>query len=186
MHIKLKIEISELHYKLLCGRDHDLVWPLCNICVTNDHRYVPLVVSTSQSFPHSWFITRFVTRVKQWVSIVMASTFTNMIPWFRSFLVSSSPLSRTAWYDPQALEYRINLEIYTPYTGAAGMLQHMKRYSRACGSYQAVLDRGLLLTRKLLNQGIILVKVEAITCFGWKLWPIWFYSYQPLTVNFEV
>ena len=40
------------------------------------------------------------------------------------------------------------------------------RYSRACGSYQAVLDRGLLLTRKLLNQGIILVKVEAITCFG--------------------
>ena len=27
------------------------------------------------------------------------------------------------------------------------------RYSRACGSYQDFLDRGLLLTRKLLNQG---------------------------------
>ena len=26
------------------------VWPLWNICVTNDHRYVPLVVSTSRSF----------------------------------------------------------------------------------------------------------------------------------------
>jgi hypothetical protein len=29
------------------------------------------------------------------------------------------------------------------------------RYSRACGSYQDFLDRGLLLTRKLFNQGLI-------------------------------
>jgi len=36
-------------------------WPLCNICVTNDHGYVPLVVNTSRSFPHSWLITGFVT-----------------------------------------------------------------------------------------------------------------------------
>ena len=35
------------------------------------------------------------------------------------------------------------------------------RYSRACGSYQDFLDRGLLLTRKLLNQGFHLVKVES-------------------------
>ena len=28
-------------------------WPLWNICVTNDHGYVPLVVNTSRSFPHS-------------------------------------------------------------------------------------------------------------------------------------
>jgi hypothetical protein len=27
-----------------------IIW---NICVTNDHGYVPLVVNTSQSFPHS-------------------------------------------------------------------------------------------------------------------------------------
>ena len=33
------------------------------------------------------------------------------------------------------------------------------RYSRACGSYQDSLDRGLLLTRKLLNQGFLLVKL---------------------------
>ena len=34
-------------------------------------------------------------------------------------------------------------------------------YSRACGSYQDFLDRGLLLTRKLLNQGFLLVKFKS-------------------------
>ena len=33
------------------------------------------------------------------------------------------------------------------------------RYSRACGYYQDLLHRGLLLTRKLLNQGFTLVKI---------------------------
>ena len=40
-----------------------LGWPLWNICVTNDLGYVPLVVSTSWSFPHSWPITGFVARL---------------------------------------------------------------------------------------------------------------------------
>ena len=31
------------------------------------------------------------------------------------------------------------------------------RYSRACGSYQDFIDRGLILTRKLLSQGFLLV-----------------------------
>ena len=31
-------------------------WPLWNICVTNDHGYLPLVVETSPSFPLSWLI----------------------------------------------------------------------------------------------------------------------------------
>jgi hypothetical protein len=35
------------------------------------------------------------------------------------------------------------------------------RYSRACGSYQDLLDRGLLLTRKLLNQEFLLVKLKS-------------------------
>ena len=35
------------------------------------------------------------------------------------------------------------------------------RYSRACGSYQDFLDRGLLLTRKLLNQWFLLVKLKS-------------------------
>ena len=39
------------------------LWPLWNICVTNDHGYVPLVVNTSLSFPHSWLIAGFVTRL---------------------------------------------------------------------------------------------------------------------------
>ena len=34
-----------------------------NICVTNDHGYVPFVVNTSRFFPHSWLITGFVTRL---------------------------------------------------------------------------------------------------------------------------
>jgi hypothetical protein len=34
------------------------------------HGYVPLVVSTSRSFPRSWRITGFVTRLTRWVSLV--------------------------------------------------------------------------------------------------------------------
>ena len=40
-----------------------LGWPIWNICVTNDHGYVPLVVNTFWSFPHSRLITGFVTRL---------------------------------------------------------------------------------------------------------------------------
>jgi hypothetical protein len=45
-------------------------WLLCNICVTNDHKYVPLFVNTSRSFPHSWLFTEFVTRLTRRVSLV--------------------------------------------------------------------------------------------------------------------
>ena len=34
------------------------------------HGYVPLVVNTSRSFPHSWLITGFVTRLTRRVSLV--------------------------------------------------------------------------------------------------------------------
>jgi hypothetical protein len=40
-------------------------------------------------------------------------------------------------------------------------ISQLIRYSRACGSYQDFLDRGLLLTRKLLNQGFLLVKLKS-------------------------
>ena len=36
-------------------------------------------------------------------------------------------------------------------------ISQLIRYSRACGSYQDFLDRGLLITRKLLTQGFLLV-----------------------------
>jgi hypothetical protein len=39
-------------------------------------------------------------------------------------------------------------------------ISQLIRYSRACGSYQNFLDRGLLLTMKLLNQGCLLVKLK--------------------------
>ena len=40
---------------------------LWNICVTTDDGYVPLVANTSLSFPHSWLITGFATRLTRLV-----------------------------------------------------------------------------------------------------------------------
>ena len=45
-------------------------------------------------------------------------------------------------------------------------ISQLIRYSRACGSYQDFLDRGLLLTRKLLNQGFLLVKSSLRKLYG--------------------
>ena len=39
-------------------------------------------------------------------------------------------------------------------------ISQLIRYSRACGSYHDF-DRGLLLTKKLLNQGFLLVKFQS-------------------------
>ena len=52
-------------------------------------------------------------------------------------------------------------------------LSRLIRYSRACGSYQDFLDRGLLLTRKLLNPGFLFVKLKSslwmlyVTTMAW-------------------
>jgi hypothetical protein len=40
-------------------------------------------------------------------------------------------------------------------------ISQLIRYTRACGSYQHFIDRGLLQTRKLLNQGFLLVKLKS-------------------------
>jgi hypothetical protein len=64
--VKLKILLSP----------PSLGWPLLNICVTNDHRYVSLVVNTSRSFPHSRLITGFVTRLTRRVSLVQQELLT--------------------------------------------------------------------------------------------------------------
>jgi hypothetical protein len=48
-------------------------WICCtfaNIRVTNDNRYVPLVINTSWSFPHSWLITESVIRLTRRVSLL--------------------------------------------------------------------------------------------------------------------
>ena len=41
-----------------------------HICVTNDHGYVPRVISTFRFFPHSWLITGSVTRVIRRVALM--------------------------------------------------------------------------------------------------------------------
>jgi hypothetical protein len=49
-----------------------------------------------------------------------------------------------------------------PAAAAFGVnISQLIRYSRACGSYQDFLDIGLLLTRVLLNQGFLLVKLKS-------------------------
>ena len=47
-------------------------------------------------------------------------------------------------------------------------LSQMIRYYITCGSYKDILDRGLLLTRKLLNQEFLLVKLKSslLKCYG--------------------
>ena len=40
-------------------------------------------------------------------------------------------------------------------------ISHLIRYYRACGTYQDFLERGFVLTRKLLNQGFLLVQLKS-------------------------
>jgi hypothetical protein len=81
--------------------------------------------------------------------------------------IDSEGLLRTTLYDKRD-DFNFPIENFPficsniPAAPAYGVyISHMIRYSRACGSYQDVLDRGLLLTRKLLNQGFLLVKVKS-------------------------
>jgi hypothetical protein len=60
---------------------------LC-VCVKHDHAYVPLVVNTSRSVPHSWIITGFVSRLTRRVSLVEQELLT-----FPEHLSSPSVLS---------------------------------------------------------------------------------------------
>jgi len=59
--------------------------------------------------------------------------------------INNSPLSN--WYIPAARAYGV-------------YIFQLIRCSRACGSFHDFLDRILLLTRKLLNQGFLLVKLK--------------------------
>jgi hypothetical protein len=62
----------------------------------------------------------------------------------------------------------------------------MIRYSRACGSYQYVLDRGLLLIMKLLNQRFLLVMlVEHIRGHLWHRYCITVNQVMVATVTFS-
>ena len=62
---KVRCDCSFCWYWWNCWSFYDLHNGLANrnTCVSNDHVYVPLVVSTFRSFPHSWLIIGFVTRI---------------------------------------------------------------------------------------------------------------------------
>jgi hypothetical protein len=54
-------------------------------------------------------------------------------------------------------------------------ISQLMRYSRACGSCHDFRDRGLPLTRKLLNQGFLLIKLKSslLQSPPWLGWPLW-------------
>ena len=72
-------------------------------------------------------------------------------------------------------------------------ISHLIRYAKACGSYPDFLDRGLLLTRKLLSQEFLLVKLKSslrkfygrhhdlVDCYG--IYVTNDYGYVPLVAN---
>jgi len=81
-----------------------LAWPLWNICVTNDHGYVSLVVDTSRSFPLSWLITGFVTRLTRRVPLMEQELLTlpenlSSLPVFRWVLVTRSSVLCVCFVD---------------------------------------------------------------------------------------
>jgi hypothetical protein len=66
-------------------------YPLWNICVTNDHGYVPIVVTTSRSFPHSWLITGFVTRLTRRVSLMSRNCLAFRSTWIHPRFLGNKP-----------------------------------------------------------------------------------------------
>jgi hypothetical protein len=53
MNVSLTFDRVVIAYQTIMNLVYIYSLPLCNICVTNDHGYVPLVVNTSRSFPRS-------------------------------------------------------------------------------------------------------------------------------------
>jgi hypothetical protein len=91
------------------------------------------------------------------------------IPWYLDLHleIDSEGRLRTKLYDKR---YDFNFPIVNfPFIcsnilaapGYGVYISQLIRYSRACGSYQDFLDWGLLLTRKLLNQEFLLVKLKS-------------------------
>jgi hypothetical protein len=82
------------------------------------HRYS---ITVNQVMVATVKLSRWWLHLNQEEPLVQQRTKRN--PWFIGFLVSSNPLSRKSWQEPQALNYRINWEICAPY--ATGMLLHI-------------------------------------------------------------
>ena len=84
-----------------------------------------------------------------------------------TLVIDSTGRSRTKLYDKRDDFYFpiVNFPFICSNIPAAPgygvYISQLIRCSRACGSYQDFLDRGLLLTRKLLNQWLLLVKLKS-------------------------
>jgi hypothetical protein len=101
---------------------------------------------------------------------------TNRKTWFSSFLVSSNPLSRKSWWERQALEYRINWEIYTPYAGAAGLLLHingkftMEKLKSSLLSYSFILNHPSLSISRCRSRYEADLSVSVVSFISSSMW----------------
>ena len=74
--------------------------------------------------------------------------------------------------------------VHLPAPAYGVSLSQLIRYSRACWSYQDFLDRGFLLTRKLLKQWFLLVKLKSsLRKFFGRHPAMVDHGYVPLVVN---
>jgi hypothetical protein len=75
-------------------------------------------------------------------------------------VVKNDTLRQKRWFQFSHCKHSIYSNI--PTAPAYGVnISQLIWYSRACGSYEDFLDRGFLLTRKLLNQWFLLVKLKS-------------------------
>jgi hypothetical protein len=78
-------------------------------------------------------------------------------------MISIFPL-RNFHLDVATFQQHLHMSIY---------ISKLIRYSGACGSYQNFLDSGSLLTRKLMHQGFLLVKLQLSLrkLYSRQFWP---------------
>jgi hypothetical protein len=96
----------------------------------------------------------------------------NNNPWFISFFVSNNPLFSEDWLRRKLYDTRDHLNFLIvnfpficnniPSPPIYGVyISLLLRYPSGCGSCQYFLNRGLLLTRTLMNQGLLLVNLKS-------------------------
>jgi hypothetical protein len=128
-------------------------------CSTSDIRRVHL--ATNAVISHEWEKDRKVLatlEIKEATDAYRSASYLD---------IGSEGRLRTKLYDKR---YYLNFPIVNfpficsniPAAPVYGVyISQLIRYSRGCDSYQDFLGKGLLLTRKLLNQGFLLVKLKS-------------------------
>ena len=126
-------------------------------------RYIDDVLSQNNSR-----FGRFVDRIYPIELEIKDTTYTDTSASYLDihFEIDSDGRIRTKLFDKDVFNFHIVnfpfISSYIPTPPAYGVyISQLIRHSRAFGSYQDFLVRGLLLTRKLLNQGFLLVKLKS-------------------------